>query len=83
MTPLKNKYADIKKPIEIEKEFPDTGITTRFMGYAYALGVLAGCKPDRNSPCMVDRESFKDLLVYRKAVETEDWSEFRELIKDR
>jgi|DEB0MinimDraft_6_1074348.scaffolds.fasta_scaffold150873_2 hypothetical protein len=63
-----SKSKELATPLNLTRMFPECGLNSSQIGYAYFVGAVAGIKPPGNRTALIYVDSFIEFLKYREKV---------------
>lgn len=63
-----SKKRELATPLNLTRMFPDCGLNSSQIGYAYFVGAVAGVKPYGAKTALIYIDSFLEFLEYREKV---------------
>ena len=68
MTKVIIKPEELFTPLQLARRYPDCGLTSTQIGYAFHVGAVQGIKHRGMRTSLISRESFERFLEYRKEI---------------
>jgi len=65
---MDTKKNELATPLNLVKMFPDCGLNSSQVGYAFFIGAVAGIKPQGSRTALIYIDSFKRFLAFREKV---------------